>query len=267
MIDDLIEISHFAARHPLWVQGGGGNCSVKNNTQMVIKASGFVLEDVCHENGFVELNLATGEPSHETSLRASMESPLHLLLGRYVIHTHPAIVGALLCAEEGSSYFKKIFPENHFVWIDYTTPGKKLFSAVAEKLKAEKIDTQKPIALLLQNHGLFTAAPTKIQAMELHHEVMERCEKNFKTTSVEKSLLKRGQYLSPDHAVYGALDENTLSEKQIKALIELEQYSSFVLAKIFGNHWTPRFLSDTHIAELLGMEEEKYRQQLWGKKE
>lgn len=266
MIDDLIEISHFAARHPLWVQGGGGNCSVKNNTQMLIKASGFVLEDVCHENGFVEIDLATGKPSQETSLRPSMEAPLHLLLGRYVIHTHPAIVGPLLCSEEGPSHFRKIFPENHFVWIDYTTPGKKLFSAVEEKLKSENIDTQKPIALFLQNHGLFTAAPNKVQAMTLHHEVFERCEDFFKINSTDNPLLKDQQYLSPDHAVYSAIDENTLSEKQIKALVELEQYSSFVLSKIFAKNWTPRFLSSAHIAELLGMEEEKYRQKLWDKK-
>lgn len=267
MIDDLIEISHFAARHPLWVQGGGGNCSVKNNTHMVIKASGFVLEDVCHENGFVEIDLKTGQPAGETSLRASMESPLHLLLSQYVLHTHPAIVGALLCSEEGPSYFSKLFPENHFIWIDYTTPGKKLFSVVAEKLKNKDIDTQKPIALLLQNHGLFTAAPTKNQAMTLHCEVMDRCENFFKANSQDKPLLKKGQYLSPDHAVFGALNEDCLSEKQLKALVELEQYSDFVLSKILAKNWTPRFLSDRHIAELLGMEEEKYRQQLWDKKE
>ena len=176
-IQDLIDISHYAARHPSWVQGGGGNCSVKARGRMFIKASGFFLEELAEDNGYSILDLATKQPAENNRLKPSMEFPLHTLLGNYVIHTHPSAAGALVCAGEGKAEFRKIFPEPHFIWVDYANPGLNLFLKVRETLAGLPQPVPEDKVLFLQNHGLFAAAAAKKRCMELHDEAIARCEK------------------------------------------------------------------------------------------
>lgn len=266
MIADLIEISHFAARHPEWVQGGGGNCSVKEDGKMAIKASGYLLEDLTETDGYVVTELETGKAVKNDHLRASMESPLHTFLGKYVIHTHPIETGAIACAAQGPEVFDDLFPENHAIWIDYATPGQKLFTQVEAALKRVKHSTENDTILLLQNHGLFVSAADKERCLELYRETIERCEKLFAEAAIEPVDIKMEQFLTPDHAVYLSLDQDNLSVKQAQAAKELLEFSRAVLARIQAMNWQPRFLNTAQTAELLGMDEEKYRQNLWGKK-
>lgn len=258
-IQDLIDISHYAARHPDWVQGGGGNCSVKSGARMIIKASGFFLEEVTADHGFVFMDLKSEKP--EGSLRPSMEYPLHLLLNRFVIHTHPAPLGALVCSAEGREAFRQHFPEKHFFWIPYATPGRKLFEKVRETLAGAAAGSG-PRVLFLENHGLFAAAETKDETRRLHEEAIRRCEQLLPAGESD-SLGLAHQYLTPDHAVYDHMDRTKLSEKQRLCQQELDAFSRDVLGRIRAKGWTPRFLELGAVAELLGMEEERYRRELW----
>jgi len=264
-VRDLIEISHFAARHPEWVQGGGGNCSVKFNGEMLIKASGYVLEDVAESDGYVHLNLATNTPAAETALRPSMESPLHTFLSTFVIHTHPIEVGGLVCAQEGHQIFEDTFSDPRYVWIDYATPGQKLFEQVERTLKAKGHQREQDTVLFLQNHGLFVAAKNKEKCMQLHQETIQRCGQLFSPLNNGKTEMIENQFLTPDHVVYLSLKDKELSPKQRQAIQELKAFSIEVLRRIRAKGWQPHFLSDAEAGDVLGMPEEKYRQSLWDK--
>ena len=50
-------ISQTLGKNPAYVQGGGGNTSAKlNDTEMVIKASGFRLDQITEAEGYVPVN-------------------------------------------------------------------------------------------------------------------------------------------------------------------------------------------------------------------
>ena len=90
-----------------FVQGGGGNVSIKTESELIVKASGTRLNEATTSIGFVILNrqvakeciksgsslqpaVAAGSPVG----RPSIEAPLHAECGgKYVVHIHS--VGAI----------------------------------------------------------------------------------------------------------------------------------------------------------------------------
>lgn len=120
----LLLSDQIAQHSPLWTQGAGSNLSVKETKgKMLIKASGFRLDQVTNQTGFVELNsqklnefllVNTNNPSSDqeafyseslmkvrlgqTDLRPSMEAGFHALSKfKYVLHFHS--LAAILMAE------------------------------------------------------------------------------------------------------------------------------------------------------------------------
>ena len=121
----LIAISRAVGANPDYVQAGGGNTSVKSpdGRTMAIKASGTPLTAMSESAGWVEVDtagvlsifdrkdLATLETNAREarvlqhmysavlggSGRPSVETALHAMLGKVVIHTHPVAVNALNC--------------------------------------------------------------------------------------------------------------------------------------------------------------------------
>src|ERR1017187_4786504 len=121
----LIEISHVVGSNPEYVQAAGGNRSVKSpdGWTMAIKASGTALTLMSETEGWVELDVAAvlsvldradlvALPAKEREAlvlqglnsaivgghgRPSVESALHAMLGRVVIHTHAVAANALNC--------------------------------------------------------------------------------------------------------------------------------------------------------------------------
>lgn len=229
---------------------------------MAVKASGYFLEDVSEAAGFAVLDLSGSNPS-SGSPKPSMEAPLHTLLGSYVIHTHPVAVAALVCSEEGPVGFTALFPDKGHYWIDYVPPGEKLFQEVKRRLGPAAHDAGEKV-LFLQNHGLFVSAPSSARCMEIHDAVVLKLEKFFNVPE-SKEKLPQGKFLTPDHAVYGRLPEGPLSGKQKTSVEETQIFAQKVYGLILAKKWRPRWLSDQDVATVLGMDEEKYRQQLWAK--
>ena len=117
-LENLIAMSHEIGSNNAYVQGGGGNTSVKiSDNKMAIKASGVQLKDMNFDHGiaivdFKKVNsyhqnpdLAEdtyGETIKQFALnsegRPSIETGFHALLGRYVIHSHSVFFNVLLCA-------------------------------------------------------------------------------------------------------------------------------------------------------------------------
>lgn len=264
-VGDLIEISHYAAQHPRLVQGGGGNCSVKKDSLMAIKSSGIFLEEMSSSVGYCLMDLATSAVSGP-SVRPSLEAPLHRLLGRYVIHTHPIALGAFVCSEEGKAELTRLFPKPGHVWVPYADPGQALFNAMEKIIAEQKLDKRSNLILFLQNHGLFVSSAEKQSCLSLHEETVTRLEgylglKEYSRT-VSSPEIPFG-FLTPDHAVYSHLGpEKDLSDKQKTAADELKVFTASVLGLIEKMKWTPRFLGAETAERLLNMEEEKHRQKM-----
>lgn len=261
-IEDLVQISRYAADHPRFIQGGGGNCSVKFSGKMAIKASGYLLEEVSPQKGYVILDLKTREPVGPVPLKPSIESPLHMLLATYVIHTHPLAVGAFVCSRQGQSGLRELFPESLYAWIDYANPGKEIFLKIKKFLGENSGPAER--VLFLQNHGLFVAAETKKQCLARHEEVVRKCEAFFGPRAEPlRGDMEAGKYLTPDHAVYTHALSTDPSGKQALAARELKTFTDEVLGLIRLKGWDPHPLSEETVQSVLQLDGEQYRQQIW----
>lgn len=259
---DFLQISHYAGKHPDFVQGGGGNCSVKFSSCMIIKASGSFLSEVNTESGYVYLDLRTREVLKNQKYKPSLEVQIHFLLGNYVIHTHPILVGGLVCAKEGFANFKKIFKEENLYWINYKNPGRDLFDEVKKFVERENLFSKRPFVLFLKNHGIFISAGSKEECIGIHDLIISKLSDFFDYKNLAYPLEKASLigYLTPDHVVYGTLLEGRLSGKQKLAEAELLEFSSKVLALINSKKWHAEYLDNNDVNIIKNMEEEKYRQ-------
>ncbi len=209
----LIEISRGVGANPEYVQAAGGNTSVKSpdGRTMAIKASGTALTLMSETAGWVELDVAAvlsifGRtdlaqlPASEREARVlehlrsaavggqgrpSVESALHAMLGRVVIHTHPVAVNALTCGP-GEKALAEITLQGELppLWIPYTDPGWCLAGSVrsAADVYQAKYGCL-PAVLFMENHGLLVAASDARQCLVLHEEWVTRCERYFGATA------------------------------------------------------------------------------------
>lgn len=142
-LKELEFISKAAGSRPDYVQGGGGNTSVKlDDSLMAVKASGFMLKDINESNGFVVVNYKNVKEYHNQiditksqdyekessehmranvvpmegilALRPSVEAGFHSILKKYVIHTHPVYANLLCCCKEGRELVDKIFGRKNY---------------------------------------------------------------------------------------------------------------------------------------------------------
>ena len=132
---ELIAISQrIGVRVPHWIQGAGGNLSVKDGGELYIKASGVRLDETRREQDLVEVSIArvsaaigaiesddaVGELAYARALeptpgkgfstgKPSMETGMHLFLpGKWVFHFHS--LAALLMAHEAKTNTAKFGP-------------------------------------------------------------------------------------------------------------------------------------------------------------
>ena len=206
---DLVEISRAAGAREDYVQAGGGNTSVKSpdGRTMAIKASGTALTAMSESAGWVEVDVAQVLSIFEQkelatlatdlrearvlkhfasavvggSGRPSVETALHAMLDRFVIHTHPVAANALNCGP-GLRALEEITQNGELppLWVPYTDPGWRLASTI----KAAAADYQRkhgrvPAVLFMENHGLLVAAPDAKACVALHADWVNRCERYF----------------------------------------------------------------------------------------
>ncbi len=153
-LKNLEKISKEIGKHNDYVQGGGGNTSVKlDNEWMAIKASGYKLDQVTSNDGFAVINYKkvieymndidfnSGIDYEKESvefirknvlelkgiklLRPSIEAGFHSILKKTVIHTHSVYSNIICCCKEGEGLLRKIFNNTNigFIWIPYIKPG------------------------------------------------------------------------------------------------------------------------------------------------
>ena len=167
MMDELLELAY--AIHPFTVCGEG-NVSCRDGSDFLIKASGTDLLGL-HCDDLVRCGM-NGKPHEDEELKPSMEVSFHAWILRtfpqinFVAHTHPTHTNKILCSERIFSFAKRrLFPDqivrngSRSCVVPYATPGKPLKKAVEESI-FEFMTTEKyfPKLILLQNHGIITAA-------------------------------------------------------------------------------------------------------------
>lgn len=215
--DQLTAFSEFSGRlgaRPDYVQGGGGNTSVKMAGEwMAIKASGFCLSDIRPDHGYAVLNYpalrgfyrshvanefedveasgsavskaATRQVDGLDSLRPSVEAGFHSLLDGYVAHTHSVYANLAACCEEAGEMLDKAMdgaPYGH-VLVPYVDPGARLTFAIYDAIKAAQERTGKrPALLLLQSHGVIAHHDDPEECLRIHEDANQRFARAFNTS-------------------------------------------------------------------------------------
>lgn len=278
-LESLAAISRRIGENSAYVQGGGGNTSLKTgDATMHIKASGITLASATATNGFAPLDwrklrkdlpscqtegdyvgtLRSAQLGHDHRLRPSIETGLHALLGACVIHTHSVWANLLTCSEGGKQRAVELFP--HAVWIPYATPGLPLTRRVSELLEAHP----DPSVLFLENHGLVVVGPDTATTATLHASINLKIRQYFGLETdaypgaTEGLIVGEDRLLFPDQAVY--LTDPTLARSEAAA--ETRQAVRFLLATMPLLGLSPRFLGEAECTELVGLEAEKYRQKV-----
>ena len=164
--DNFFKISSRIGKEiPFWIQGAGGNVSQKNKelNQMIIKASGFRLEEVNSEVGAVLVKLDSlkstllsinNESDYETLLikskinildlnRPSMEAGFHAALnGTYVAHFHSVLTFLMF---KNQSLVRQLLGELTVHFVEFTNPG---------LLLSKKLIGVEQEVIILENHGV-----------------------------------------------------------------------------------------------------------------
>ncbi len=196
----LVSISSYAGDRKDYVQGGGGNTSVKfDDKLMAIKASGYMLSEITPERGYVtvnyqkirdyytnvdasrdidfekeSLNVSLGSvallPGMENK-RPSVEVGFHAFLKKCVIHTHAVYANILCCSEEGHAIAEKALKtvSAGYVFIPYIDPGFRLTFEVKKAVDEYKGQHgAAPDLIFLENHGAIAHGDSDEEAITVH---------------------------------------------------------------------------------------------------
>lgn len=205
-LNDFIRLSQLTGSRRDFVQGGGGNTSVKlDDRLMAVKASGFCLGDIKPNQAYAMMDYAAIRAfyrSHETAdfedpekagselvkasiiavegiapLRPSVEAGFHSLLGNYVIHSHSVYTNFACCAIEMRQILADVLQSVDFSWgvVPYIDPGAQLSFAIRDELdRVERATGKVPTVLFMQNHGLIVHEETANKCLLLHSAVNAR---------------------------------------------------------------------------------------------
>ncbi|NQW57335.1 MAG: class II aldolase [Polynucleobacter sp.] len=198
------QISSFLGSDPLIIQGGGGNISFKDSSinSIWIKASGKWLENAQKENVYLELALdkgknwlASGEDdfpldwqkneTHNNTLRASIETSLHLLFDEaVVVHTHPVNILAHVVQKNPQDILSSRLGNINWALAPYVKPGRDLANAIGNHPNFRQCKI-----FILQNHGLVVCAGTPEQAQDTSLNVIDALSLPVRNCLVDLTLL------------------------------------------------------------------------------
>lgn len=296
-LDTAPELLARAARavgsRPDYIQGGGGNVSIKIGAErMLVKASGVQLKTVTSGSGYVLVNYGNirrriaGGPGGESGFydficaqalpvkdmkpaSPSIETGFHALLNTVVIHTHSVYANILNMSAEGHALGREIFPGAEF--ISYKSPGPQLCSAINDRARASG-----PQVFFLANHGLAAAHAGVEGALELNERVNETIRRGLSLPPYPEVKFSAGlsaynaarladygksfmleNILSPDQALYcgpEALD----GKGELGAVNETLTALFYILDCIRALKLTPHFLTKSDVAHFAVMKSGRY---------
>jgi len=204
---EYVRMSNNAGARSDYVQGGGGNTSVKfeGTDLMAIKASGFCLAQITAENAYAVLDYATIRKFYaETDvaslddvektgsavakaatqaicglpqLRPSVEAGFHSVLEKFVLHIHPVYANMATCSAEGEEVVAEVLAGMgvSFAFVPYVTPGTMLTFVIRKAvMDVEAATGKKPRIVFMQNHGLILTGDSADECLRLSDEVNAR---------------------------------------------------------------------------------------------
>jgi ribulose-5-phosphate 4-epimerase/fuculose-1-phosphate aldolase len=249
-----------------YVQGIGGNYSVKIDNSIFIKASGTRFSDAsvdslakCTLGTFRNAQHNASQNYNETSIskKPSMELPFHAYLSsKYVLHLHHAqfLLLSIHSATESLVHELKKSGISDLAVVPYSTPGIKLFQNI------EDIASTDTSLLLLENHGVVICSSSLSQFNSILLRLDQACAKCcmglgldthcsiHDVTYSPAEILRYIEYLSseiylfPDQAV--VLDHERLSPLVSKVPMSQEPLSFYDLMSISD---------DTNTLEVLAL--------------
>ena len=273
-IKNLVNLSKKIGSYSEFVQGGGGNISVKiNQNLMAIKASGYLLKDVKNNDGFSFVNhqnianYLKNKTSPKTTeqdfdsfivankihldgypnLKPSIETGFHSILPqKYIIHTHSVYVNILCCSKEGRDIVKKLFPDAF--WVYYANPGKEITLEITRS-----IDNISSNLYFMQNHGIIVCSENAEDGYNLHKFVNDKIIGYFNIDN---------GYNFKDNYNYDFKDYKDEDLQKTNAGIETLYAYHYILNNIKNLNLTANFISQKDIDYIENMESEKYRKNL-----
>lgn len=186
-----------------YTQGTGSNTSVKFGEEMLIKASGFRLDELISKDGFSQLNyldlkqgyldkklktqiqvndIVKSSTSKKSKFKPSIETGFHSFLNKYTIHIHPMFLNLVLCLKNSDEILQDLYSEFNFLTIKYCKPGNDLSCEIFKKYSNEKI-------IFLKNHGLIITTDNVNESIQLTKKICDISKKyilsNLKNNNVE----------------------------------------------------------------------------------
>ncbi len=285
---NFLKYSRRLGQRPAWVQGAGGNTSVKLGSRLVVKASGFFLKDMAQKRGYVSLpfgpvrdyllhlkiyrqrqerpfsqwveKLARNDNSYG---RPSIETGLHAVIpSKYVFHTHSVFANIYNFAQTGPAELNKLFGKNEVGFIGYKNPGLELALTLVRALKK---NGRLPHVIFLKNHGLITHHDKAETAFALTKAVEDKItahlkkQKKYRPFLVVKKPAAFFRHMFPDSVVYGQVDFTNLPKAKQRVYYEICSLVNFADKTMKDLGLKPEFLPAAKVKILKGMEQEKYR--------
>ena len=210
-LEEFVKMSRIGGSRVDYVQGGGGNTSVKlPGGRMAIKASGFCLKDLETRQGYTVVNcdsiqdfyrnhepenfpdpeMAGAQCTNANILsieglpknRPSVEVGFHSVLKTYVLHTHSVYANLVACTVGGREVAAKAFENAPYSWgwVDYQDPGAKLAFSIRDELdRVEKETGKVPSVILMQNHGIIVHDDDAVSCLAIHADANVRMAAHF----------------------------------------------------------------------------------------
>lgn len=204
----LADFAHMSQRigsRTDYVQGGGGNTSVKlDNELMAIKASGYKLGQIDVDQAYAVVDYAKlrgfyNEKSGQITagvetegaeltrsaavniagmdnLRPSVETGFHAVLDEFVLHSHSVYANLAACSHEGQQIAAQALADlpASCGFVPYVNPGVHLTLVIDRMRHEPERKGKKPEIIFMHNHGLVITGPEALYCLELHEEVNSR---------------------------------------------------------------------------------------------
>ena len=205
-LQNFARVSQSVGARADYVQGGGGNTSVKlAGGLMAIKASGYCLKDIRPDKAYAVLNYEALRAFYNGSqiadfddvekagsgkakesivaiegldaLRPSVEAGFHSLLDTYVAHSHSVYANLAACSRECLSIVGKALEGADYTWgfVPYTDPGARLTFSIRDELaRVQKETGRRPAVIFMENHGLIAHSDDPDECLHIHTDVNAR---------------------------------------------------------------------------------------------
>lgn len=203
---DFVRVSGSVGARADYVQGGGGNTSVKlDGGLMAIKASGYCLKDISVDGAYAVLDCDAlrafylgSEPTDfddvekagserakaavrpvegMPALRPSVEAGFHSLLDTFVAHSHSVYANLAACAQDGREVAARALAGADYSWgfVDYVDPGARLTFSIRDELRRVERETgRRPAVIFMKNHGLIVHHDDPDACLRIHTDVNDR---------------------------------------------------------------------------------------------